>query len=329
MPFPFPLASLHCASFFFDDSVLRGSFKGVINRRRFIQQAGVACAAGSLLKAEDSVPAEPEWPIVLFEKPVQNLSYEEIADEVAKMGAQGLEATIRSKGHILPENAARELPALVKTLEAAGLTTIIAASSIIRADDKTSDYLKTLRDNGITQYRTNYYRYSKNGNPMAEVKRFHEQAKALADLNAELGMQALYQIHSGGRFAGSLLWDAALIFENINPDHFAVAYDLRHSKTDCGLSWEVSAQVIRDHIRSIYVKDARWGGDRSDKLKSCPLDTGFVSQEMFDFVREGRDSMPLSLHMEWGDHSLYPKESAREAWPLIRKDMEVLKKWRG
>lgn len=304
----------------------------MIKRRRFLQQAGVSCLAGGLAKGQQQEETEAkstDWPIVFFEKPVQNLSYGEIADELAAMGAQGIEATIRKGGHIEPENATKELPGMVKALGAAGLDTIIAASQIIKADQKSRDYLMALRDNGITRYRTNYYRYSKNGNPLAEARGFRDEAKALEELNAELGMQALYQTHSGWRFVGSLHWDAALIFEDIDPAHFAVAYDLRHSKTDCGLSWEISARLIREKMRAIYVKDATWSGPRGNELKSTALDTGFVTQDMFDDVREGQQPMPISLHLEWGKHKLYPKDEAKDAWPLIRQDMEVLKKWCG
>ncbi|MFC0019949.1 sugar phosphate isomerase/epimerase family protein [Roseibacillus persicicus] len=301
----------------------------MVTRRRFLQQAGVACAVGGLVQAQESESPAEDWPIVLFEKPVQGLSYEEIADEVARMGLRGLEATIRPTGHILPENAAKELPGMMKTLEAAGLDTVIAATRVIEPNEKTSDFLKILRDNGITKYRTEYFYYSKDGDPLTEMKSFQEKAKKLADLNEELGMEAIYQLHSGWKTAGSLLWDAAMIFKDLDPKRFGLGYDLRHTKTDGGLSWSITERLARKHITAIYVKDAKWGGERSDKLVNAALGTGFVTKEMFDQVRKNQSPMPISLHMEWGKHQLYPAETAREAWPLIRQDAEVLKKWRG
>lgn len=108
---------------------------------------------------------------------MQGLSYEEIADEVAQMGFRGLEATIRPTGHILPENAAKELPGMMKTLKAAGLDTVIAATRVIEPTAETSDFLKILRDNGITKYRTEYFYYSKDGDSLTEMKSFQEKAK--------------------------------------------------------------------------------------------------------------------------------------------------------
>lgn len=293
----------------------------------------MAAVASGLVRAQDSpaqqADAPEDWPIVLFEKPVQALSYQEIADEVAQMGLRGLEATIRPKGHILPENAAKEIPSMMKALEAAGLDTVIAATRFINATPETSDFLKILRDNGITKYRTEYFYYSKNGDPLAEMRGFQEKAQKLAELNASLGMEGIYQLHSGWKNAGSLLWDMALILEGIDPEHFGLGFDLRHTKTDGGRSWEMTERLARKHVRAIYVKDAKWGGERSDKLVNAPLGTGFVTEEMFEQVRKNLSPSPISLHMEWGKHQLYPAETAREAWPLIRQDAEVLKKWRG
>ena len=305
-------------------------------RRDFLRQTGMAAAASGLAHAQDT-PIPPEqlldtktaWPIVLFEKPVQGLSYSEIAEEVAKMGLRGLEATIRPTGHILPENAAKEIPAMIKALNAAGLDTVIAATRLIDATPETSDFLKILRDNGITKYRTEYFYYSKDGDPIAEMRGFRKKAQELAELNASLGMEGIYQLHSGWKNAGSLSWDMALILEGIDPKHFGIGFDLRHTKTDSGSSWEMAERLARKHTRAIYVKDAKWEGEKTDKRVNVPLGTGFVTEKMFDRVRENITPSPISLHMEWGKHQLYPAETAREAWPLIRQDAEVLKKWRG
>lgn len=118
----------------------------MVSRRRFIQQAGAVCVTANLLKGQEEQPSSEDWPVILFEKPVQALSYEEIANEVAAMGLRGLEATIRPTGHILPENAAKELPKMMKALTAAGLDTVIAATRVIEATTETSDFLKILRE---------------------------------------------------------------------------------------------------------------------------------------------------------------------------------------
>lgn len=297
-------------------------------RRDFLKQAIAAGALVGLARADEKPQPKP-WPILLFEKPVQALSYDEIGEQLASMGVDGIEASIRSKGHILPENAAKDIPGMLKSLAKSGLHTVIAATNVSDADPKTQDFLKILKDNGITQYRMNHFRYARKGNPMDQAAGYREKFLGLAELNEKLGMQGLYQIHSGPTFVGSLVWDVVGMLDGINPEALGLAYDLRHTRNDTGSSWKQAAAVAKDHIRSIYIKDAKWVGERTEKQINVPLDTGFVNQEIFDHVRKDLKPMPLSLHMEWGKHQIYPKESARDAWPMIRQDMEVLKKWRG
>ena len=92
-------------------------------------------------------------------------------------------------------------------------------------------------------------------------------ARDLAAMNKAIGIQGLYQNHSGGRYLGALAWDAAYMLDGIDPDVLGVALDLRHLRTDTGSSWKTAVQALRPHVRSIYVKDAIWSG-RSDKLEN-------------------------------------------------------------
>lgn len=303
------------------------------NRRTFLKQAVAAGTLAGVAGANPkSTPKSNPWPILLFEKPVQALSYDEIGEQLAAMGIDGIEATIRKNGHILPENAAKQIPAMVKSLAKSGLHTIVATTDVVVADSNTSDFLKVLKDNGITRYRMGFYRYARKGNPMDQVPAFREKLLGLAELNEQHGMQGLYQIHSGHDgvgYVGSLVWDVVGMLKGINPKSLGLAYDLRHTRTDTGHSWKQAADVAKQHIGALFLKDAKWIGERSEKRANVPLDTGFVNQEIFDYVRKDLEPMPLSLHMEWGEHPIYPKESAQEAWEMIRQDIEVLKKWRG
>jgi hypothetical protein len=300
-------------------------------RRAFLKQAFAAGALAGTARAEALGRAE-DWPILLFEKPVQALGYDEIGEQLAAMGAGGIEATVRKGGHIDPAEAAKEVPAMLKSLGKSGLQTVIAATGVTGADKATGEFLRVLRDNGISRYRMGHYRYHDKSSPVDQVAGFRDRFRRLAELNEQAGVQGLYQIHSGhaGKgYVGSLLWDVVGMLEGIGPDVLGLAFDLRHVRNDTGNSWKTAAEVARGHIGSLFVKDARWEGERTDQRVNVPLDSGFVTRDIFDYLRERLVPMPLSLHMEWGEHQIYPKESARDAWPLIRRDMEVLRKWRG
>ena len=79
-------------------------------------------------------------------------------------------------------------------------------------------------------------------------------------------MQAIYQIHAGVKYAGSLARDAAMIFEKINLAHASAAFDLRHIRAGSGPSFEMSVALLKEHLGSVYVKDVQWTGPRSKKL---------------------------------------------------------------
>ncbi|MDB4313833.1 sugar phosphate isomerase/epimerase [Akkermansiaceae bacterium] len=299
-----------------------------MERRDFLLKSGAALAGiGAAQGQEKTGPRKKEWPIVAFEKPFQALDYDRMGEELAKMGIQGIEATIRKGGHIEQKNAAEEVPKMVASLAKNGQKALLVASNVGEITPENEKFLLTLKSNGITRYRMNYYRYDLNGDMLQQVKDYTTKAKELAAFNRENGMQAIYQLHSGAKLLGGMSWDLALLLQDIDPQEIGIGYDLRHFRTDSGLSWKAALQVARKHIQAIYVKDAVWSGERSNKLKSVPLDTGFVDEATFKEVRKGQKPMPISVHMEWGKSSIYPKEIVMEAVANVAREVKTLKGW--
>ena len=301
------------------------------NRRSF----GAALAAGTLAVsrlASAKQPAPAGWPIAIFEKVFEGLNYVELADAVAQTGADGIEATIRKGGHIEPTAAADEVPKMNAALIARGKRILIAATSIARADDPDAlSVLKTLKAAGITHYRMSHYQLQL-GKPLLEqVRNYAAQARELAALNAEVGIQGLYQNHSGSStkqgYLGALGWDAALMLEGIDPQALGLAFDTRHLCKDTGSSWHTALAACKPHIRSIYVKDGTWTGPRGDQYKDVPLDTGFVNKAVFDELRSGLEPMPLCIHMEWLGYRVFKKDEIPAAIEAHQRDISALKKW--
>ena len=266
-----------------------------MNRSHFIAQAGLT-AIGARLAAAQSTRFG-SWPIVVFEKPIQTLDYDRMGEELAKMGVQGIEATIRRGGHIEPKNAEVEVPKMVKSLEKNGQKALIATCNVDSASADNADFLRILKANGIVRYRMDYFRYDLTKDLLPQVVENTTKLKEIEAMNREIGVQALYQIHAGAKYAGSLAWDAAMMFKNVDPAHAAIAFDLRHVKAGSGLSFPTAIAAMGKHVRSIFVKDASWSGKRTASLKNVPLDTGIVNKKAFDEVSNGHSSMPLSLHM--------------------------------
>lgn len=312
-------------------AVFLGKFSGM-ERRNFLRKGGAALVGGAgmagLAQADHhGKKKKVKWPVVAFEKVIQTMPYDRMGEELAEMGFNGIEATIRKGGHIEQKNAEKEVPGMVSALAKNDQKVHLAATHIDKITPENERFLKVLKAHGITKYRMDYYRYDLEGDMLQQVEEHAKKARDIAAWNRENGMQAIYQLHSGAKLLGGLSWDLALLLKGIDPKEIGVGFDLRHVKTDSGLSFRAAAQVIRKHTQAIYVKDARWGGERTNKLKSVPLDTGFVDQQTFENARKGQDPMPISLHMEWGKSSIYPAGDVQEALDFIARDMKKLKSW--
>ncbi len=302
----------------------------MISRRRFLAVSSVA-GVGFAARGQRALTAEATWeqqPLAIFEKVFEGLDYEPFAEAMQAIGASGPEATIRPGGHIEPVAAADEVPKMSAALRSRGCRIVIAATHIRRADEPfTESLLRTFKREGITHYRMGHFYLDPKGSLTKQVANYAAQVKDLAAMNAEFGIQGLYQNHSGARYLGALGWDVASMLEGISPDHLGVALDLRHMRADTGTSWKTMVRVLKSHIRSIYIKDAMWSGARTDRLKDVPVDRGFVTEEVFEFVRDGLKPMPLCLHMEHMGYRVFETHEIPAAVEAHRKDIAAIHRW--
>lgn len=305
------------------------------SRRTFLTNASAAAACTGLFpKISLATNQNSQWPIAIFEKVFEGLNYAELADAVEATGADGIEATIRPGGHIEPEVAAEEVPKMSTALKKHGKRILIAATHIRSVDEPhTESLLRTLKKEGITHYRMGHYHIDLKKPPLAQVRNYAKQVRDLAALNQEIGIQGLYQNHSGGNrsngrgYLGALGWDAAMMLEGIEPTAMGLAFDTRHLRKDTGASWETAVAVCKPHIRSIYVKDGMWFGERGDEYKDVALDTGFVNETVFQTMRAGLPPMPLCIHMEWLGYRVFEKHEIPSAIEAHQHDIAVLRSW--
>jgi hypothetical protein len=213
-------------------------------------------------------------------------------------------------------------------LKSRGRRIVIAATHIRRAGEAyTESLLKTFKSEGIRFYRMGHYFLDRSRSLKKQVAEYGAQVKDLATMNTAYGVQGLYQNHSGSKFLGALGWDTAYMLDGIDPDHMGVALDLRHLRADTGTSWKTMVDVLKPHIRSIYIKDAKWEGVRTDQLENVPVDTGFVTDEIFEYVRKDLKPMPLCLHMEHMGYRVFKKHEIPGAIEAHRKDIAAIKRW--
>lgn len=296
------------------------------NRRQFLAASAATLSsatvaigsARSVLGQESSTPLKNT--ICVFSKPFNSLSFDELAEQVAAIGYDGIEAPIRRGGHIDPANVVDELPRLVEALAKHGLEITVLTSDVNDPDDPvTQRVLRTAATLGIKRYRMKYVHYDPKTPVADQLATWHDQFIDLAALNHDFGITAVYQNHAGNKYMGAAIWDLDRVLDGITPSDIGVAYDIRHATVEGGTSWPTTFRMIRDHIDTVYVKDFVWEGT---KMKNVPLGEGNINPKFFKMLAASNFTGPISLHEEYINHkdpSLVPQHLA-----AIKRDLVTL-----
>src|ERR1041384_554731 len=178
-----------------------------LSRRKFIALTGAVSAlvaGGGLAPAAESEKGAAKnraHKICAFEKPLQGLSYDELADFLAELGFNGVEATVRAGGHVLPERAEDDLPRMIRALNKRGLEMTVLTSDINSVNSPYADrILRIAAKLGVKRYRMLWYRYDLKKSVAAQLEEIRPKLKDLAEMNRKLGVTALYQNHSGAQY---------------------------------------------------------------------------------------------------------------------------------
>ena len=177
----------------------------------------------------------------------------------AAMGFDGLDLTVRPKGHVLPENVVTDLPKAVAAMQKHALAVKMMTTNVWDANNSIQKkVLETASSLGITHYRTDWLKYPED-TPIQESQALYGlQAKELEELNESLGLIGGYQNHAG-KHVGAPVWDLLPIFEATQGKHIGCQYDIRHAVVEGGKSWELGLERILPYINSIVIKDFKWG----------------------------------------------------------------------
>lgn len=324
-----------------------------LNRRAFLARAGLAAAAAAVaptgllgasapIKGPSAAKAVPGggYALGLLEKWFFDggdggpLKYtpEQMAQTLDEIGLD-LELTMRKNGHITPEKAPDELPAMVAALAKKNRRILWLAMDTVRPDEP--HWEKALRVGqqlGIPQYRHRGFQY-RPGTPLKQqVANFNSMAREFAAANKEIGIQGVYQLHSGPNHAGSAVWDLDMILEGIEPAHFGCAMDLRHLLVEQGTAWPTAIRLIAPKVVALCVKDFRWENDR---VVNVPLGEGRVKQTHVQRVIEANGGpLPICIHVEYfnnaaGQLAAVPFEQRAGIVAAFRKDAKLLREWLG
>jgi sugar phosphate isomerase/epimerase len=323
----------------------------LFSRRKFLERAGLTAAAACLpaknllaaatpAAATKPSGAAPRFEIGLLEKWFFDggdggpLKYtpEQMAQTLDEIGLD-LELTLRKQGHITPEKAPDELPAMAAALAKKKRRILWVALDTVRPDEPHWEKaIRTAKQVGVPQYRHRGFQYEP-GKPLkAQIANFNSMAREFAAANREIGIQAVYQLHSGPRHAGSAAWDLDMILGDIDPKYFGVAMDTRHVMVEQGLAWPTALQLLAPRTVALCVKSFKWEGDQ---VTDVPLGQGRVKKTIVDQVVAAHGGpLPICIHIEYfknaaGRLAAVPFAERAGIVEAFRADARVLREWLG
>lgn len=301
-------------------------------RRSFLHNASLLAGslAASGLTTAAAAPAANARPnkLCFFTKHLQGLGFDDIAGLAAEMGVDGVESPIRPKGHIEPEKVEDELPRFIEALKKQNLEMTILTSGIneVSQEQRTESVLRTAAKLGVKRFRMLYYKYDLDKPIWAQLQEVKPRLKDLIQLCQEIGIQPLFQNHSGKDYFGAPIWDIYSLMQEYPAEQFSFCYDIYHATVEGGMQWPLSAALTADHWGAIYFKDFQWIGR---KAEGCPLGQGQVSPDFAKLLLKRGYTGPISLHVE------YLKGDAKDPAVLKQfreahvRDFAVLKQWMG
>jgi len=277
-----------------------------LSRRTFLQVSSAATwAATRVLSARSSalpnVPGPFRGTLCLFSKPVPKLTWPELAASAKRAGFGGIDLTVRSGGHVMPERAAEDLPKAVAAIRAEGLEVPMLTTELVRGDDPTAaPILSTAAKLSIPFIKPGYYHY-KFVDVRKELAEAGNQFRGLVKVAEKYGVQVGFHNHAG--YIGGQTWDIAPVIDTLDPKWAGYYYDLENAAEEGGAQgWRIAANLVMPRMKMMAVKDFYWKKTETEGWRetTCPLGEGMCKYK--DFLRMaavGGFHGPISLHIEY------------------------------
>ena len=296
--------------------------------------AAMAASIGlpALSYANDSQKSDKGLSIHIFSKHLQFLDYDGMAEAAAEIGFDGVDLSVRPKGHVLPENVTQDLPLAVESLQKVGFQPKLMASGITSVKNEyTEAVLRTAANLGFQFYRLGYYRYSDDHTIPKDLALIQKELIGLAALNKRLGIKAAFQNHAGS-YVGASIWEIWELLKDNLDDFIGCQYDIRHATVEGGQSWPTGLRLITPKINSIVLKDYKWQQEKGKwSLLNVPIGEGMVDfKAYFALLKKHQINVPVSMHCEYdlggaehGERKIAIPQA--EVFKAMKKDLDKVR----
>jgi sugar phosphate isomerase/epimerase len=262
--------------------------------------------------------------LCIFSKHMAQFGYDELGQKAKQIGFEGIDLTVRAKGHVEPARAAEDMPKAVAAIRNHGLTVPMITTGLLNASEAPArPTLSTAAKLKIPFWKPGYYKYAKLDSPGAVEKTLAEvkpQIASLVSLSKENGITCGFHNHSGDYF-GAAVWDTRAAISGLDPNAIGYYFDPAHATIEGGLGgWRISLNMVSPRLKMVALKDFYWakGANGKYKLNWCPMGEGMVDwPRVFAGLKTAGFTGPLTLHVEYE-----PKDELA----AIARDFDFMKK---
>lgn len=294
-----------------------------LTRREFI--AGVAAASASQSSGAAQAPGF-RGQVCLFSKHLPMLDGRNLGRTVKRLGFDGVDLTVRPRGHVEPSRVVEDLPPFVEGIRGEGVAVPMITTDLHSDREPAArPTLETAAKLGIPFFKTGYY-YYKFADVRQELAEAARQLRSLAGLSATYGVKLGFHNHTG--YIGGLVWDIAPVFDTLDPKWAGYYFDVRHAVAEGGdAGWRSAFGVVAPRLFMIAVKDFYWEKTpKGWRQRNCPLGEGMVDwPRYFRMLAAAKFHGPLSLHLEYDLPGGAPEEMQKHILDAAAKDLAFVR----
>ena len=317
----------------------------ISSRRSFVKNIALAgtalpllhvpfgAKASNLFQGADGASFEETLEINIFSKHLQFLDYTQTGEIAAELGFDGVDLTVRPKGHVLPETVKEDLPKAINGISQGGSNCSLITTSIESVSNPLDvNIIETAAKSGIKYYRTHWFKYIKDRSMTDSLAIYQDEIKKLGDFNKENDIIGCYQNHAGTDI-GSSFWEIHQILQTVDKQYFGTEYDIRHATAEGGYSWVNGFELLREQIKVIVLKDFKWARvDGKWTALNVPIGEGMVDfTRFFQLLKKYQINVPVSLHLEYplggaekGNYSITVDKKI--VFESMKKDLDMIRK---
>jgi L-ribulose-5-phosphate 3-epimerase len=292
-------------------------------RRRDLLRAALAAAILPSAAARPRTGGAPRRrEFCFFSKALPELGWRELGRAAREAGFDGIDLTVRAKGHVLPERAAEDLPRAIDAIRAHGLSVPMITTELTSVSDPTATpLLQAAATHGVRFFKTGYWHYT-SPDVRAQVGVTGAALAGLSTLARGCGIELGFHNHAG--YVGAALWDIAPAMDRLAPRWAGYYFDPRHAVAEGGGgAWKAATHLVLPRLKMLALKDFVWRkAEQGWRIEDCPLGDGAVDWAwMASALRDVRFAGPISVHLEYEIPSATAEEHTRRTIDAATRDL--------